>query len=93
MHPSGRLLFAGNAEGVWIVGIDGSCAIEATSGQVERMDGVTALAASADGTHLVAGARDGSLARFDIDRARGRILSSRELASVVRPTAIALKHD
>ena len=93
MHPSGRLLFAGNAEGVWIVGIDGSCAIEATSGQVERMDGVTALAASADGTHLVAGARDGSLARFDIDRARGRILSSRELASVVHPTAIALKHN
>jgi len=93
MHRSGQLLFAGSAEGIWIVRIGDSGSIEGASRQVERMDDITALAASGDGTHLVAGTLNGSLARFDIDGARGRILSSRELASVVHPTAIALKHD
>ena len=93
MHRSGQLLFAGSAEGIWIVRIDDSGPVEGTSAQVERMNDITALAASGDGTHLVAGTLNGSLVRFDIDTARGGILSSRELASVVHPTAIALKHS
>jgi 6-phosphogluconolactonase len=90
MDCSGQLLFASSARNIWMVRIDGSGGIEGASGQVEAMDDVTALATSSDGTHLLASTVNGSLTRFEIDAARGKILTSREVASVAHPTAVAL---
>jgi 6-phosphogluconolactonase len=92
VHPSGDLLFASDASGIWLTQVDRSGHLTAVGTAPHHAAGTVALAAASDGTHLIALSGQGSILRFQVDQPTASLASPSEVAHLDRPTAIALKH-
>lgn len=93
IHPSGLHLFIGDLLGISVARTNALGELELASRAVEGVSAPAGLVASTEGAHLFTlNNENGILTRFDVDTGRSTLSHPIELARLIRPAAIVLRH-
>jgi 6-phosphogluconolactonase (cycloisomerase 2 family) len=91
IHPTGQVLFAADATTIRSVLVDDTGRLEEST-IIQRTDGIIDLAVSREGAYLFGLTNTGAVTRLAIESRLSGLRRPVEVASVMKPTSMALKH-